>query len=128
VEAVIPVEISEPSNRVQHFNEKDNEMLLCESNDLLEEVREEAALKNAAYQQKMAKYHDVKVVPKKFKEGDLVLRKAEFVKPPGKLDPKWEGPYIVYEEVVPGTYRLMRQNGDLISRTWNLDHLRPYYQ
>ncbi|XP_050238002.1 uncharacterized protein LOC126687483 [Mercurialis annua] len=58
--AMIPVEIGMPTLRVQFFDEAKNEeeQKLCL--DLLEERREQAALRIEAYKQRMAKYHNTK--------------------------------------------------------------------
>lgn len=44
--------------------------------DLLEEKRDEAALRVAIYKQKIAKYYNSRVQTKRFVVGDLVLRKV----------------------------------------------------
>ncbi|KAL0455737.1 UNVERIFIED_CONTAM: hypothetical protein Slati_0912900 [Sesamum latifolium] len=59
----------------------------------------------------MARAYDDKVRPRKFKEGDLVLRKKEGLEPVGKLDAKWDGPYVIVEVLGPGTYRLTTGDG-----------------
>ena len=45
----------------------------------------------------------------------------------GALGLTWEGPYKVAEELQPGIYRLATLRGSLISRAWNIDHLKKYY-
>ena len=127
---MVPIEIGKPSIRVQTHDEHTNAEHIREELDLLEEVRDMAAMRNGAYQQRMAKYYNSKVKPRRLQPGDLVLRKAEFVAQPKwkKLSPNWEGPYIVKKEVFPGTYQLMYENGNSVPRTWNLEHLKKFYQ
>ncbi|GKG55402.1 hypothetical protein Tco_0572042, partial [Tanacetum coccineum] len=65
--------------------------------DLLEERREQAAIREAKSQAKMERYYNSKVRSISFKLVDLVYRnndesRAEDI---GKLGPKWEGPYEV---------------------------------
>ena len=130
VEAVIPVEIGIPTRRTAEYSEETNDRLMREELDLLEEVRDEAAIRVSHYQQKMAKYFNAKVKHRRLQVGDLVLRKSRFVRQPKwrKLSPNWEGPYIVKQEVYPGAYKLMKPDGSELPRTWNLEHLKKYYQ
>ena len=68
--------------------------------DLLEEKRDLAALRTASYKRRSERYFNSKVKEKRFKKGDLVLRK---VLPNmkevnvGVLRPNWEGPYLIVE-------------------------------
>ncbi|XP_077216011.1 uncharacterized protein LOC143850671 [Tasmannia lanceolata] len=96
-EAVIPVDIGVPSPRVTNFNEPLNGDRLCANLDLLEEVREESWNRVAAYKQKVSHYPDMRIRPREFRAGDLVLRKAAISQPKkvGKLSPTWEGSYRV---------------------------------
>jgi len=62
--------------------------------------------------------------------GDLVLCKMEAIGKgacQGKLTPNWEGPYLVYKEVQPGTFRLQTLQGTDVLRAWHSDNLRRYY-
>ena len=103
--------------------------MLAESLDFLKERREEASLRVADHQQKVARYFNSRVRDRKFQVGDLVLRKV-FVRDPaaGVLGPNWEGPYQIEQVLPPGTYKLARLNGELIRNYWNGEHLRKYYQ
>ncbi|KAL0434405.1 UNVERIFIED_CONTAM: hypothetical protein Slati_2774800 [Sesamum latifolium] len=76
--------------------------------DLIEEKRETTRRRVSIYKCKMAKAYDSKVRPRKFEMGDLVLRKTENTGPVGKLDAKWDGPYIIAEVIGPGTYKLKK--------------------
>ncbi|XP_077248123.1 uncharacterized protein LOC143887814 [Tasmannia lanceolata] len=75
-EAVIPVDVGAPSPRVAIFDEQLNGDGLRANLDLLEEAREESRIRVSAYKQKVSNYHDLKVRPREFRVGDLVLRKA----------------------------------------------------
>ena len=57
-EAVIPVEVGVSSLRRAHYDEGINNDELRLSLDCLVEVRDEAALRMARYQQKMQKYYN----------------------------------------------------------------------
>lgn len=93
IEATLPVEISLPSLRiVDHDSSEDT----TEHLDLLEEVQEQVA----SYQNKVASHFNSKVRPRKFRIGDLILRKADAAgHAPGKLGPVWEGPFEVIRRV-----------------------------
>ncbi|GKC58512.1 hypothetical protein Tco_1086110, partial [Tanacetum coccineum] len=66
--------------------------------DLLEEKREQAAIREAKSKAKLEKYYNSKVRRTSFKPGDLVYRNNNsHAKDTGKLGPKWEGPYEVTE-------------------------------
>ncbi|XP_050217513.1 uncharacterized protein LOC126668351 [Mercurialis annua] len=116
-EAMIPVEIGMPTLRVQFFDEAKNEeeQKLCL--DLLEERREQAALRIEAYKQRITKYHNKRVKPLSFQVGDLVLRRADIAKGNagvGKLEPNWEGPYRVIEVGRAGAYKIAHMSGRAI--------------
>ncbi|GKG07580.1 hypothetical protein Tco_0330549, partial [Tanacetum coccineum] len=63
--------------------------------DLLEERREQVAIRDAKSKARMEKYYNSKVRNISFKPGNLVYRNndASRVEEVGNLDPKWEGPY-----------------------------------
>ncbi|GFS29094.1 hypothetical protein Acr_00g0005330 [Actinidia rufa] len=106
-ESVIPVEIGMPSFRTSNFDKESNEAELKLNLDLLEERRENAELRQAAYKCQVAKYYNQRVKHRSFLPGDLVLRRVTLsTKEPnaGKLSPTWEGPYKVIKVSRPGTY------------------------
>ncbi|KAI0531270.1 hypothetical protein KFK09_000823 [Dendrobium nobile] len=76
-EAVIPVDIGVPSNRVQTFDFSKNEEELRTNLDFLPEARDIASLKTAAYQQRIARHYNRRIKPRTISIGDLVLRSLE---------------------------------------------------
>ncbi|KAL0454705.1 UNVERIFIED_CONTAM: hypothetical protein Slati_0809700 [Sesamum latifolium] len=94
-EAIIPAELGIPSHRVMNFSEECNENLLRENLDLIEELREKAFLRIQRYMNIMINSCNKRVKSRSFQVGDLVLQRADALKPIGKLDPTWEGPYKV---------------------------------
>ncbi|XP_020972755.1 uncharacterized protein LOC110269324 [Arachis ipaensis] len=120
VDAMIPVEIGEPSprlllRRVEEAVEK----------DLVDETREMAHLSEVALKQIMALRYNSKVIRREFKQNDLVLRRNDIGLPAqgeGKLAANWEGPYRVREVIGKGAYKLERLDGKEIPRTWNADY------
>ena len=130
-EAVLPVEVSIPTDRVTQYEEDRNAELMNLELDLLEERRTDAQLKLAAYQARTARYYNKRVRPKYFGVGDLVLRVVTPNTKPknsGALGPTWEGPYRIMEVVANRSYRLAELNGRSIKHTWNADKLKVYYQ
>ncbi|GFZ01679.1 hypothetical protein Acr_15g0002880 [Actinidia rufa] len=130
-ESVIPVEIGMPSFRTLNFDKNGNEGELRLNLDLLDEKREIAELRQAAYKNRIAKYYNERVKHQSFLPGDLVLRRVTLsTRDPsaGKLGPTWEGPYKVIKVSRPGTYWLEDPNGRALLHPWNAEHLKKYYQ
>jgi hypothetical protein len=63
----------------------------------------------------------------KIKPGHLVLRRVAIPDIVGKLQLKWEGPFLVVSSSRPGSYMLKDMDGNDIPRSWNADELRRYY-
>ncbi|XP_077249196.1 uncharacterized protein LOC143888644 [Tasmannia lanceolata] len=127
---VIPIDVGVPSPRITNFNEQTNGDGLRANLDLLEEAREESRIRVAAYNQKVSRYHDLKIRPREFRAGDLVLRKTDISQPKkvSKLSPTWEGPFRVKEIIRPGSYRLETLGEHQLPHAWNSKNLRKYYQ
>ncbi|GJV72022.1 hypothetical protein Tco_1492017 [Tanacetum coccineum] len=102
--AVIPAEIGMPTIRLAEVDLVQNNEALEISLDLLEERREEAAIREAKSKAKIEKYYNAKVRNTSFKLGDLVYRNndASRAEDTGKLCPKWEGPYEETEALEKG--------------------------
>ncbi|XP_022871305.1 uncharacterized protein LOC111390490 [Olea europaea var. sylvestris] len=114
LEATIPIEVSLPTIRKLETNK---ETQTTEHLDLLEEVREQASLRTASYQNRTAKHFNKKVKNRRFRASDLVLRKAEAAgHQPGKLGPTWEGPYEVIRKLKGGAYSLRDTSGNPLPR------------
>jgi hypothetical protein len=79
------------------------------------------------YQAETIKWHDRKVQLKNIKPGHLVLWRVANPDTVGKLQLKWEGPFLVVSSSRPGSYRLKDMDGNDIPRSWNADELRRYY-
>ncbi|XP_072084556.1 uncharacterized protein [Arachis hypogaea] len=125
VEAVIPVEIGEPSPRLLLAG-----MSEAVEKDLVEETREMAHLSKTVLKQRIALRYNAKVLKRDFEERDLILRRNDIGVPTpgeGKLAVNWEGPYRVREVLGKGAYKLERLDGKEIPRTWNTGSLRRFY-
>ena len=129
-EAVIPVETSFSSPRVQLFQPELNiDMLKCDL-DGLEERREHAQIRNAAYQQRAARYYNSYVRERKFALGDLILKRVNpgtRDKAAGSLADKWEGPYQITGIAGHGAYRITREGFGKLPRPCNAQYLKIYY-
>ncbi|GJW68382.1 reverse transcriptase domain-containing protein [Tanacetum coccineum] len=108
-EAVIPAEIGMPTIRTVEVDLVQNNEALEINLDLLEERREEAAIREA--------------------KRDLVYRNndASRAEDTGKLGPTWEGPYEVTEALGKGAYKLRDRDGKQLPRTWNISNLKKCY-
>ncbi|GKV40818.1 hypothetical protein SLEP1_g48419 [Rubroshorea leprosula] len=129
-EAVIPVEVELPSDRVARHNDLSNEQLLRENLDLIEEVREMSRIRNMAHQSRVARFYNKRVQARQFQVGDLVLRKAGINNAyahMGKLAPNWEGPYMVICVKRPGSYQLVDLQGRHLPFIWNIHNFRKFY-
>ncbi|GKE06750.1 reverse transcriptase domain-containing protein [Tanacetum coccineum] len=89
-EAVIPAEIGMPTLRTAEMDIAQNNEALEVNLDLLEERREQAAIREAKSKEKMEKYYNSKVLSTSFKPGDLVYcnNDASRTEDTGKLGPK----------------------------------------
>jgi transposase InsO family protein len=75
-EAVVPVEAGLTTLRTSTYDDQQNEEQLRLNLDLIDEVRETVEARMKRYQEKMAQHYNLKVKPRQFSIGDLVLRKV----------------------------------------------------
>ncbi|GKE87503.1 reverse transcriptase domain-containing protein [Tanacetum coccineum] len=97
--------------------------------ELPNERRETAAIREARYKTKMEQYYNKKVRPASFSPGEFVFRrnKASRVEDQGKLGPKWKGPYRVVEAYENGSYKLQTLEDKEVPPTWHAINLRKCY-
>ena len=92
----------------------------------LEELRLMAYENAKIYKERTKKWHDKKLVPKHFKAGDQVLlfnfRLRLF---PGKLRPRWSGPFVVHHIYPHRAVDLIDENGGIFKV--NGHRLKKYY-
>ncbi|XP_074355823.1 uncharacterized protein LOC141695480 [Apium graveolens] len=129
-EARLPMETGSPSHRVVNFDEISNIEGLKTNLKLLDEVRDRAVEKMENYKEKTKLYFAKKTRIREYEVGDLVLRDTEASNPTnqGKLQPNWEGLYIVKEVLRPRTYKLNYLSGTEVPNTWHGARLRKFYQ
>ena len=95
--------------------------------DLLDEVREEARIKDEALKRRVEYKHKSKLKPRQFQVVDLVMQKAHPYQLENKLSPKWTGPFRVIEVLGKKAYKLETLEGGTIPRTWNGANLKFYF-
>jgi transposase InsO family protein len=108
-EAVLPMDVHYSAPRMVAYVEEDAEKALADAQDLLDEARDIALARSMVYQQSLRNYHSRRVHGCPFdglsaKPGNLVLRLKQTST--SKLEPLWEGPYLVHEVIPGGAYRL----------------------
>ncbi|XP_071728902.1 uncharacterized protein [Rutidosis leptorrhynchoides] len=128
-EAVIPAEITVPTERTLSYSEGENDVRLRTNMNYAEERKEMAAIREATNKQRIAKYYDKRVRARTYKVGDLVWRnnQASRAQNTGKLGPNWEGPYKVIEISNTGAYKLAELKDNPIKRTWHATALKKCY-
>nr|KYP53490.1 hypothetical protein KK1_024629 [Cajanus cajan] len=73
-DAMIPVVVEEASHRRLTFNNDQNNQELAANLDMIDEIKDEARVKEEACKLQAARRYNTKVKPRKFRPGDLVLR------------------------------------------------------
>lgn len=125
------MEIGELSWRTTNPNPVEaNEQETREELDLVEEIRNQAAMPEALIKERMAAQFNARVLHKDFEVGDLILRGADVGQKnaaQGKLAPNWEGTYRVVSKTGKGAYKLETLDKKSIPRTWNATKLRKYF-
>jgi hypothetical protein len=124
-EAITPEEARMGSIRTIASTEDEGVCLVTK--DTIEGTRLQAIEYINKYEAETIKWRDRKVRLKNIKLGHLVLRRVANPDTVGKLQLKWEGPFLVVSLLRPGSYRLKDMNDNDIPRPWNADELRRYY-
>ncbi|XP_062019159.1 uncharacterized protein LOC133735742 [Rosa rugosa] len=125
-EAVLPIEVTQPTARVEGYCPDTNGDGINLDRDLLEEKRLKAHLRNLQNKRLVSRFYNARVKARNLQLGDWVMK--EVIPPPTKLRPTWEGPYNIVEVVSPGTFYLMDKDGVKSAHPWNTEHLRYYYK
>jgi hypothetical protein len=97
------------------------------SKDLIDGDRVFALQVVNKYQAQTKAWRDHTVIPREFNEGDLVLVRTARTEARGKLEPKWEGSFIVKTKASPSAYRLATPSGEDLEHSWNIDNLRKFF-
>jgi hypothetical protein len=105
-ETVLPTDVRYSVPRVTAYVEEDADKALADAQDLLDEAQDVALVRSAVYQQSLRNYHSRRVRGRLFEPGNLVLRLKQTST--SKLEPPWEGPYLIHEVIPGGAYRLRK--------------------
>jgi len=126
-ECVISAKMTVPSLRRSLFpeHESDNTQSMLDELDLINERKDSALMQIQNYKNETARYYNSNVRQPRFHEGDRVLRKV--FQNAGKLEANRDRPYLISKVVRPGGYELANLSGKTIPRSWNVMHLRRYY-
>ena len=130
MEAIIPTEIGMLTIWTGML-EQENAELVIKDLDVVDELRESAAVRIASYQRHLTNSYNKRVKPRMFQPGDLVLRKVfeNTVNPAAeKFQPNWEVLYLVTRAGESSSYALDKLDGTFVPRMWNAIHLKRYYQ
>ena len=108
------------------YEEREAELDQQDSLDTLEEERDIAKARSAFYQQQACRYQSREVWAKTYNVGELVLRLPD--KKKNKLEPKWEGPFIIDQVLTGGAYGLRdASTSRLEPNPWNVARLQRFY-
>jgi hypothetical protein len=124
-EAITPEEARRGSIRTLALAEDEENCKIAK--DTIEGTRLQAVDHINKYQTKTIKWRDQKVKLKNLKPGHLVLRRVANPDTVGKLQHKWEVPFLVISSSRPRSYRLKDLDGNDIPWSWNADELQRYY-
>ena len=124
-----PTEVHMANHRVMKYQDEYNEKQLHLNLNLIDEVRMNTNQRTTRYKNLLARQYDAMVKLMHFNIGDLVLKNVARRNPTyGKLEPNWEGPYRVINCKRQGSYYLETLDGRKLEHSWNVEHLRRYYQ
>jgi hypothetical protein len=115
------------SPKIKGYDESSNQRAREDSLDQIDEARDVAMMHSARYQQALRRYQAQKIWRRDFNEGGLVLRLHQDNRGRHKLSPPWEGPYVVIEVLKPSTYKLVNEQGEILTNAWNIQQLRRFY-
>ena len=128
--AIIPTKIGMPTLRTEIYEEAYTKAL-AKDLDVIDKLRESAAMCMASYQQRTTNLYNRRVRHHAYQVRDLVLRRVfENTAYPiaRKFQKNWEGPYMIVRLGPTGSYALEKLDGGPVPKMWNATHLKRYYQ
>jgi hypothetical protein len=122
--AILPKEIKHQSLRTTA------EVSPCpseaEEKDLLDSDMLKMVANLQKYQDETRFCRDPKVRKREFDVANLVLLQSPNMESSGKLESKWDGPYVVIKKTRLGAYHLVNPQGPKLEHSWNVDNLRHF--
>lgn len=103
-DAMTPVKVVEPTFKVNIFHEEQSDVDQLVDLDMVGEVWGIMPVQEEASDLRAKQRYNSQVVPWEFKEGDLVMKRAQPNQIVNKLSPKWVGPYWVHQVVDRGAH------------------------
>ncbi|GAU43891.1 hypothetical protein TSUD_399390 [Trifolium subterraneum] len=113
-DVMIPVEIQPSTWRRDTLTLQENNTALEESLDLLSGLREKAHFREFYIKQRAARKYNTRVIPRKFKEDDLVLKRPMGRVNGGKLAANWEIPVTLMKTKKETMKKYIRQEKGLV--------------
>ena len=126
-EAVLPSDLDYGAPRVKPFDPATAAAAHEDAMNLLEEARLVTLHRSTRYQQALRRYYERRIRERTLQVGEMVLHRVFSTKDRHKLSLPWEGPNTIAEVVRPDTFRLMHSNGNILTNTWNIEHLRRFF-
>ena len=111
------------------MSEHEHREALLSQLELLDERCLRAAEHMQVYQKQLSKFYQKKVIERKFKIGDMVV-KRKMVKlggPTSKFQPNWECPFVFKEVYLGNAYKLVNANRGELGHSWNGLYLKRFY-
>ncbi|XP_070040740.1 uncharacterized protein LOC142168876 [Nicotiana tabacum] len=128
-DAVILVEVGEPSLRYFRESEPQNDDSRRQKLDEVEEQRDMAYVRMVAQKQQAERYYNKRAKIMSLKIEDYVLKaKTQASKYPqeGKLGTNWDDPYKITAAARKGSFTLEIVEGKRLPNNWNITHLKYY--
>lgn len=122
-EAMMPEEIKHQSLRATSSNAPEDKAC-CKQG--IEQERLQALENILKYQDQTKTWRDKNIARRLIEDGDLVLRRRPNADMVGKLQPKWEGPYIAKAIAKEGAFKLEDGEGRPSTHTWNASSLKKF--
>nr|XP_016479408.1 PREDICTED: uncharacterized protein LOC107800698 [Nicotiana tabacum] len=128
-DAVIPVEVGEPSLRYFRESGSQNDDSRRQELDEIEERRDMAYVRMVAHKQQAKRYYNKRAKIGPLKVGAYMLKdKTQASKDPreGKLGTNWDDPYKITTAASKGSFTLETMEGKRLPNNWNITHLRYF--
>ncbi|XP_070005336.1 uncharacterized protein [Nicotiana sylvestris] len=129
-DAVIPVEVGEPSLRYSNESGTSNDESRLQDLDEVEERRDMTHIRMIAQKQQVERYYNKRAKVRPLKVGDYVLKaKTQASKDPneGKLGTNWDEPYKIIAAANKGAFQLETMEGKQLQNNWNVAHLKYFH-
>ncbi|XP_075076053.1 uncharacterized protein LOC142162898 [Nicotiana tabacum] len=129
-DAVIPVEVGEPSLRYSKESRTGNDESRLQDLDKVEKRRDMAHIRMVAQKQQVERYYNKRAKVRPLKVGDYVLKaktQASKNSNEGKLGTNWDGPYKIVTATNKGAFQLETMEGKLLQNNWNVAHLKYFH-